>query len=145
MRSDTQGRPYRRYVVCGEGEKPFALLLDALYKGKPPANIPGLSRRAGSEILQSPPFIDDGDPPSPYGSEYFDALGNRIAYLETSRGCPYSCAFCLSCKSGGVRYFDINRAKKELIMLANSGAKQLSWWTAPLTQTKNGRRNLLSS
>lgn len=115
--------PYIDYVVCGEGEKPFALLLNALHKGKPPENIPGLSRRAGSEILQSPPFIDDGDPPSPYGSEYFGALGNRIAYLETSRGCPYSCAFCLSCKSGGVRYFNLDRAKKELIMLANSGAK----------------------
>jgi radical SAM superfamily enzyme YgiQ (UPF0313 family) len=115
--------PYIDYIISGEGEKPFALFLNELYKGEPPYNIPGVSYRLDSEIKQSPPYVTDEQPPSPYTNKYFEVLNKRIAYLETSRGCPYSCAFCLSGREASVSYFDIERAKKELILLANSGTK----------------------
>ena len=63
---------------------------------------------------------------NPYCDEYFNSLKGRIAYLETSRGCPYSCAFCLSGRStGGVVFFDMDEVKKRIIQLANSGAKTI--------------------
>lgn len=114
--------PLVQYVVSGEGENPFALLLNAIYHGEDTHNIPGVSCWMGKKLMSARQYINDNDPPSPYTEKYFNALKGRIAYLETSRGCPYSCAFCLS-GFGNVRYFDLERAKKELLMLANSGTQ----------------------
>lgn len=143
--------PAVQYVVSGEGEKPFALLLEKIYfditrvenpaigenaglqtihgaqeaedgvQGLP--DLPGVCFRQGEEIIVVPPYTSEEIPPSPYSSAYFAALNGRIAYLETSRGCPYSCAFCLSGRCGSVRFFDLDRAQKELLLLANSGTQ----------------------
>ena len=110
------------FVVSGEGEYPFAALCDAIESGES-LHIPGLCFRNGYEIIINEPYISNEEPPSPYCEEYFNNLHGRIAYLETSRGCPYSCAFCLSGRCGGVRFFDIDRAKKEMLMLAKSGTQ----------------------
>ena len=109
------------YVLCGEGEYPFAALCDALNCSKS-ADIPGLCRRDGDKIIVSDPYSDASEPPSPYCDEYFEALKGRIAYLETSRGCPYSCAFCLSSISS-LRFFDMERAKADMLRLAQSGTQ----------------------
>lgn len=110
------------FVVSGEGEYPFAKLCDAIISGKN-IDIPGVCFRNGDKITVNEPYIAEGKPPSPYCEEYFENLKGRIAYLETSRGCPYSCAFCLSGRCGGVRFFDIERAKKEMLLLAKSGTQ----------------------
>ncbi len=111
------------FVLSGEGEKPFALLLNVLSHADEYSNVPGLSYRAGEDIVVGTPYVTKEIPPSPYLSEYFEILGGRIAYLETSRGCPFSCAFCLSGRCGSVRYYPLERAEKELLLLANSGTK----------------------
>ncbi len=116
--------PLARYVISGEGEKPFALLLNAILRGDNVDGIPGLSFRSVDGVVEAEPFVSEIDPPSPYSDKYFDALKGRIAYLETSRGCPFSCTFCLS-GYGKVRYFDIQRAKRELLMLGRSGAQTI--------------------
>ena len=110
------------FVISGEGEYPFAALCDAIKNGDN-FDVPGVCYRNGEDIIISEPYIAEGEPPSPYCEEYFSALGGRIAYLETSRGCPYSCAFCLSGRCGGVRFFDIERAKREMLLLAKSGTQ----------------------
>lgn len=111
-------------VQTGEGERPFALLLDRLAAGKPLAGIPGLCCRGESgHILCTPPAAPEPEPPSPYTPAYLAALHGRIAYLETSRGCPFSCGFCLSGREDSVRFFGLERAKKELLLLANAGVQ----------------------
>ncbi|KAF1085316.1 coproporphyrinogen III oxidase [Sporotomaculum syntrophicum] len=117
-----QEEPLVQYVVSGEGEEPLAMLLNCLYHNAVTRHIPGVNSRAGDELISATPYVTANDPPSPYTEKYFNALKSRIAYLETSRGCPYSCAFCLS-GFGQVRYFSLERAKKELLMLANSGTQ----------------------
>lgn len=120
-----QGNPAVQYVISGEGEKPFALLLNAILHQETGKDIPGVCYRDNKRIVTAPPHTPEEEPPTPYTQQYFDALQGRIAYLETSRGCPYSCAFCLSGRCGGVRFFDLERAKKELLLLANSGAQTI--------------------
>ncbi|MBQ8826916.1 MAG: DUF4080 domain-containing protein [Oscillospiraceae bacterium] len=108
------------YVISGEGELPIAKLCTALNNG---ADIPenyGVCYRKNGIIVISEPYISEEEPPSPYCEEYFAALGRRMPYIETSRGCPYSCAFCLSGRCGGVRFFDMERAKSEIIALAQN-------------------------
>lgn len=114
------------YIISGEGELPFAMLADAVALGQAPDdNVPGLCRRSENGIITVPPYCPEEEPPSPYSERYFAALGGRMAYLETGRGCPYRCAFCLSSVCGRWRNFDIDRAKKELLMLARSGASTI--------------------
>lgn len=111
------------YILSGEGELPFALLCDAVAAETQPQDIPGLCERsAEGGVILRPPHCPADEPPSPYTRRYFDNLAGRMAYFETGRGCPYRCAFCLSSVCGSWRNFDIDRAEKELLMLAASGA-----------------------
>ena len=120
------GWPAVDYIQAGEGEYPFALLMNRLYVGKEPADVPGLCRRlpAGGVAIQ-PPYRSPDPPPSPYTGRYFAALQGRIAYLETSRGCPFSCAFCLSGREDPVRFFDLEQAKEQLLALSRSGTRTI--------------------
>lgn len=118
--------PFVDFIISGEGELPFARLLDGIEKFEIPEGF-GICRRLGKEIIVSDPYISCDEPPTPYCKEYFNTLGGRIVYFETSRGCPYSCAFCLSGRCGGVRYFDLDRVKKEILLLANSGTQTVKF------------------
>ena len=111
------------YVICGEGERTFAKLCN----GEPLASINNLTYRENSNIIANPFAFEKCDPPSPYTEKYFEALNGRIAYLETSRGCPFRCGFCLSGRCESVRFFDVENAKENIIKLANSGAKTIKF------------------
>ena len=111
------------FVVSGEGEEPFKRLA----QGEKAEEINGFSYRKNGEIIISEPYIPKSPPPFPYTKEYFEALKGRIAYLETSRGCPFHCAFCLSGRCGGVRFFDMEESKRKILLLANSGAQTIKF------------------
>ena len=113
------------FLISGEGELPFARLAESFW-GEIPKDL-GICYRTSNETVISEPYISCAEPRAPYCKEYFDTLGGRMVYFETSRGCPYSCAFCLSGRCGGVRYFDIERVKKEILLLANSGAQTIKF------------------
>ena len=110
-------------ILSGEGETSVPALLRQLAKGDAPHDIEGLCTR---EKI-SPPCVLSGEVPSPYTADYLAHLNGRIAYLETSRGCPYTCAFCLSGRCGKPRYFDLETAKQNILTLANSGAQTVKF------------------
>lgn len=116
--------PQADYIICGEGEEPFARLCSALVAGRhaEAEAVPGVCTPQKPE---TEPYTPCGDWPSPYTPAYFTALNGRIAYLETSRGCPFRCAFCLSGRCGGVRFLPLERAEQELLALAASGARTI--------------------
>ncbi len=132
------------FVVSGEGERPLALLLNALQSGSDIAGIPGLCYRDSQDVHISTPHVSEEDPPSPYVPEYFEALVGRIAYIETSRGCPFSCAFCLSGRQAGVRYFNLERVKREIVLVANSETKTIKFVDRTFNANKERARELFS-
>lgn len=116
------------FVLSGEGEETFPLLLETYFGEGDFSKVMGLSYREDSgEIVVKSPFFPDSEPPSPYCEAYFAQLEKKISYMESSRGCPFSCAFCLSGTGEKVRYFPLNRVKKEMVALANSGTKTVKF------------------
>lgn len=125
------------YVLTGEGEESFPRLIEALLSQKNKVGI--LSSQAGSEIpglcgrlseggvYQSAPSLLEKPAPSPLSAGYSEAARGRIAYFESSRGCPYSCAFCLSGGREKTRYFDLDRLLPELLQLAASGPRTIKF------------------
>jgi hypothetical protein len=62
----------------------------------------------------------------PYKQEDFEGqLKNRNIYYESSRGCPFFCAYCLSSTSHGVLSKDINQVKKELFDIIKESPKNI--------------------
>ena len=103
-------------VMVGEGEETFQELSGYYVKKNPEKleNITGICYRDGEKIihngwrqimnLSSIPFI----------YKDLSEFKNRIIYYESSRGCPFSCSYCLSSVDKKLRFRDIEMVKKEL-------------------------------
>ncbi|KMM36530.1 B12-binding domain-containing radical SAM protein [Guptibacillus hwajinpoensis] len=131
--------PQADYIVMGEGEETFKHLLQSIESGDA-EHVKGIAyRKDGTNHINPPaPKLSLSDIPSPFRFEEDLAdLGRRVTYVETSRGCPYSCQFCLSSIEVGVRYFPAERIKEELRYLMDNGAKTIKF----VDRTFNIRRN----
>ncbi len=113
------------FVLSGEGEWTFPDFLDNINGNL--ASVSGLTYRQSGEITTISEKEYTATPPSPYSDEFFENLNGRIAYIETARGCPYRCAFCLSGRCSPLRFFEIDRVKENIIKLANSGTQTVKF------------------
>ncbi|WP_053365991.1 B12-binding domain-containing radical SAM protein [Bacillus sp. FJAT-27245] len=123
--------PSADFIVIGEGEASFKQLLTELESGEPDfGKVPGLAfRRDGNVTINlQAGKLDLKELPSPYRfPEDIPHLAKRVTYIETSRGCPFSCQFCLSSIEVGVRYFDREKIKDDIRHLMANGAKTIKF------------------
>ena len=120
------------YIVQGEGEEAFHALVTALQLGNDGLNpvIPGVRGRRNGSILGSAEAVEVRDLstiPFPYTEEDMDDLEHKIIYYESSRGCPFSCQYCLSGNKNTVRFFPQERTLEELQWFIDHGVKQVKF------------------
>lgn len=125
-------------VICGEGEHSFSELLIQFSKegvNLEGAFIKGMSTRShpiSAEVIK----IDDLDSiPFPYVD--LKEYDNRIVYYESSRGCPYSCSYCLSAASRGVRYFSLERVFSDMNFFLEAKIPQVKFVDRTFNINKN--------
>ncbi len=114
---------YVDFVLCGEGEKAISPFADSLTSGDF-SSVPGLFYRVDGctkESLVPAQETDLNELPFPYDAADIQALKNRILYYETSRGCPYRCAFCLSGAAGSLRFLPVQRVNRDLAFFEEHG------------------------
>lgn len=121
------------FVIKGEGEEAFRRLITTLLREHPGmlqqsfAEIDNLFFRDGDENASGPlsrKNLELDSLPSPFEAGFVD-LSKPLIYYETSRGCPFSCAFCLSSVEGSVRSFSLERIKKDLFFLMSNNVPQI--------------------
>lgn len=121
-----------RILIRGEPEGPLAALADG---GGRPEGIDGISFLDSGRVKhlpdQLPMALDALLPPAydlvdPVNYRY-ELLGPGLALLETSRGCPYNCRFCLKAMYGpGVRYKSPDRVMEEIRLVVDGwGARHV--------------------
>jgi radical SAM superfamily enzyme YgiQ (UPF0313 family) len=111
-------------LLLGEGEK---VILNFLTKKD--KKVLGVVYRENGEIIFNgiEPIIENLDiVPFPYEDWELEDR-TKIFYYESSRGCPFSCSYCLSSIDKTVRYYSLDRVKKDLKRFLDSPIKLLKF------------------
>ncbi len=116
-------------VAVGEGEELIQELLEALHLQLPVKSVSGLYYREQGDVKYSGPrgYANLETLPTPYPDEYMGELKHRVVYYEASRGCPFTCQFCLSSIEVSVRYFPLQRVLRDLERLIQAGVRQINF------------------
>jgi radical SAM superfamily enzyme YgiQ (UPF0313 family) len=104
------------YVVTGEGDLAFAALCHDILNGRAPDR----------KVIEAPlPVLDQVA--LPYHLYDDEDVAHRVIYVEVSRGCPYSCEFCLSSLEIPVRQFPLDRFLAAMQSLLDRGATRFKF------------------
>ena len=109
--------PEVELIMQGEGEETFTRLVEACERGTEVcfSEIPGIVLRCSDdtvEVHRPAPLMNLDDIPFSYGD--LSGLEHRIIYYESSRGCPFSCSYCLSSIDKKVRFRSLSLVTREL-------------------------------
>jgi len=112
------------FIISNEGEIAFDKLIDSLTNNKDIKDIPNLSYYIDNNIIRNKraEIEDLNKLNNPYKLAGEDHK-NKIQYIELSRGCPYSCAYCMASLENRVRFFSLDRVKNDIEYLYAKGAK----------------------
>jgi len=126
------------FVVQGEGEETMQALLVALKSNAAVNGIVGLAFRQNGEVIVGKQQIiaELNTIPFPYHDEDIDKLKDKIIYYETARGCPFSCSYCLSSTTSGVRFFSLERIYSDLKYFIAHNVRQVKF----VDRTFNARK-----
>lgn len=125
-------------VMCGEGERTFDLLL----KGENVRNISGITWREGEKIYSNPqgPLLSMDELPFVY--QNMANFEHKIVYYETSRGCPFSCSYCLSSIDKTVRLRSLSKVYEEIEFFMEQRVPQVKFVDRTFNCNRNHARSI---
>lgn len=107
------------FIVCGEGEGVIEPLVQAVLS-KAVLTSPYVAYK-GSPYAEYHTVDDLDTLPFSYEGEDLTSISDKLVYYESSRGCIYNCAYCLSCVTKGTRAKSEERVFSELKRLHDAG------------------------
>lgn len=116
--------PFADVIIRGAGETPFYRLTKSLALGQSPDVTPSACIRTQSGVITTPdaPPFELCAQPFLYGD--LSAFENKMIYYETSRGCPFRCAYCMSADEP-LSFLPVDRVKAELEHFLRAGVRQV--------------------
>lgn len=116
-------------VMVGEGEETFKELAGYYVETNPQnlKDMTGICYRDGDQIIHNGwrQIMDLSSIPFIYKD--LSEFKNRIIYYESSRGCPFSCSYCLSSIDKKLRFRDTETVKKELQFFIDNKVPQVKF------------------
>lgn len=138
-----QDMPFITGVMKGEGEETFAQLVRyyvdngtedpadcGKVRGQGLSRLTGLTYRGPDGSIMDTgirPVMDLSRIPFSYDCIKLEELEHRIIYYESSRGCPFSCSYCLSSIDKQIRFRNLDLVKEELLFFLNAGVPQVKF------------------
>ena len=120
-------------VIVGEGEIAFNQMVCELEKA---------DYKLENKKVYKGKSISFSDLKSPYSIDYFKDVEGKIAYFEASRGCPYSCAYCMS-GGDGLRCFTLDRTFAELEKFKGKNIRVLKFVDRTFNAKKSFAKEIL--
>lgn len=117
-------------VMAGEGERSFRALAEHYVKKTEDSlgKIRGLTWRGeNGDIYENSPAELMNLDEIPFVYEKIEAFGHKIIYYESSRGCPFSCSYCLSSIDKSVRFRSLARVYQELQFFLDAKVPQVKF------------------
>ena len=115
-------------VMKGEGEVTFLELAGFYLEGiSELAKIEGITYRDGDQIQENPWRGITDLSTIPFVYKDLKKFENRIIYYESSRGCPFSCSYCLSSIDKKLRFRDLELVKEELQFFLDHNVPQVKF------------------
>ena len=111
--------------MLGEGEDVFSALAAGLSDSW--RNLPGLALLENDTVVSTGLAAPVGLNRIPFLYHDLSLFENRILYYESSRGCPFSCAYCLSGRERGIRYRNPEVVEEELQFFLDQRVRQVKF------------------
>ncbi|MBO5522846.1 MAG: cobalamin-dependent protein, partial [Roseburia sp.] len=141
VESFLQTHPEVTGVMIGEGEKTFCRLCDsygeyfsgkqdAAQEGTEPAGlgqVAGIAYRSRRQVVYTAAQEPLDMSTIPFCYDKIEDFRNRIIYYESSRGCPFSCSYCLSSVDKKLRFRNLALVKQELQFFLDEEAAQVKF------------------
>ena len=118
------------FIIRDEGEVIFRKFVKAYISNKDFSNIPSFLYRINGNIIENPyeaPIDNLALIKGAYDIFNEDDVKDKIVYYETSRGCSYNCAYCLSSITKKVRFFPYEKVITDIKKIVDAGAKQIKF------------------
>ena len=115
-------------IMAGEGEETLRQLMEHYVSDtRELADVQSIIYRVGAELCRTEQggMLALSAVPFPY--EDLAEFENRIIYYESSRGCPFSCSYCLSSVEKKLRFRDIGMVKRELQFFLDKKVTQVKF------------------